>query len=60
MTFVEKKDDVDRSTLYIFDGPFQLLNADVGNLEFLGGNQQLIQNIVFLWIFPLLKFMSTQ
>ena len=36
MTFVEKKDDVDRSTLYIFDGPFQLLNADVGNLEFLG------------------------
>ena len=36
MTFVEEKDDVDRSTLYIFDGPFQLLHADVGNLEFLG------------------------
>ena len=31
-----KKDDVDRSTLYRFDGPFQLLHADVGNLELLG------------------------
>ena len=36
MTFVEKKDDVDRSTLYSFDGPFELLHAEVGNLEFLG------------------------
>ena len=36
MTFAEKKDDVDRSTLYSFDGPFQLLHADIGNLEFLG------------------------
>ena len=36
MTFFEKKDDVDRSTLYIFDGPFQLLHADVRNLDFLG------------------------
>ena len=35
--FVEKKDDdIDRSTLYSFDGPFQLLHVDVGNLEFLG------------------------
>ena len=34
--FVEKKDDIDRSTLYSFDGPFQLLHADVGNLELLG------------------------
>ena len=34
-TFVEKKDDIHRSTLYSFDGPFQLLNADIGNLEFL-------------------------
>ena len=33
---VEKKDDIDRSTLYSFDGPFQLLKADMGNLEFLG------------------------
>ena len=35
-TFVEKKDDIDRSTHYSFDGPFQLLHADVGNLIFLG------------------------
>ena len=35
-TFVEKKDDIDRSTLYSFDGPFQLLHADAGNLGFLG------------------------
>ena len=34
--FVEKKDDIDRSTLYSLDGPFQFLHADVGNLEFLG------------------------
>ena len=37
ITFVEKKKDyVDISILYSFDGPFQLLHADVGNLEFLG------------------------
>ena len=36
-TFVEnKKNNIDRSTLYSFDGPFQLLHANVGNLEFLG------------------------
>ena len=34
-TFVEKRDDIDRSTLYSFDDPFQLLHADVGNLELL-------------------------
>ena len=28
--YVEKK-EIDRSTLYIFDGPFQLLHADVAN-----------------------------
>ena len=33
--YVEKK-EIDRSTLYSFDGPLQLLHADVGNLEFLG------------------------
>ena len=31
-----KKREIDRSTLYSFDGPFQLLHAGVGNLEFLG------------------------
>ena len=30
----KKRHDIDRSTLYSFDGPFQLLHADVGNLEF--------------------------
>ena len=34
--FVEKKDDIYRSTLYSFDGPFQLLHVDMENLEFLG------------------------
>ena len=32
------KREIDRSTLYSFDGPLQLLHADVGNLEFLGKN----------------------
>ena len=35
--YVEKR-EVDRSTLYSFDGPFQLLHTGVGNLEFLGKN----------------------
>ena len=35
--YVEKR-EIDRSTLYSFDGPFQLLHADIGNLEFLGKN----------------------
>ena len=33
--YVEKR-ELDRSTLYSFDDPFQLVHADVGNLEFLG------------------------
>ena len=41
--FVEQKSEIDRSTLYIFDGPFQLFQADVVNLE----NIQLIHNTVF-------------
>ena len=32
------KREIGRLTLYSFDGPFQLLHADVGNLEFLGKN----------------------
>ena len=35
--YVAKK-EIGRSTLYSFDGPFQLIHADVGNLEFLGKN----------------------
>ena len=30
------KREIDRSTMYTFDGPFQLVHADVANLEFLG------------------------
>ena len=42
-----KKREIDRSTLYSFDRPFQLINADVGNLVFLGkGNSNLIFFII--------------
>ena len=33
--YVEKR-EIDRSTLYSFDGLFQLVHASVANLEFLG------------------------
>ena len=32
--YVEKR-EIDRLTLYSFDGPFQFIHADMGNLEFL-------------------------
>ena len=35
--YIEKR-EIDRSTLYSFSGPFGLVHADVGNLEFLGKN----------------------
>ena len=35
-TFVEKKDDIDRSTLYSFDCPFQFLKANFVNSDFSG------------------------
>ena len=31
-----KKREIDRSALYISDGTFQLIHADIGNFEFLG------------------------
>ena len=34
--YLKKDDDIDRSTLYSFGGLFELLHADVGNLELLG------------------------
>ena len=40
--YVEKR-EIDRSTLYSFDGPFQLLHAAVGNLELLGKNATIPQ-----------------
>ena len=33
--YVDKR-EIDRSTLHSFDGPFWLIHADMGNLEFLG------------------------
>ena len=35
--FLEKR-EIDHSTLYSFNAPFQLLHADIANLEFLGKN----------------------
>ena len=34
--FVQRNDDLDRSTLYSFTGLFELSHADIANLEFLG------------------------
>ena len=34
--YVQKSDDIDRSTLYSIHAPFDLLHADVGDLRFLG------------------------
>ena len=33
--FIWKRRDIDRSTLYSFDGPFQLLQADIAFIRFL-------------------------
>ena len=35
--FIEKQ-EIDRSSLYSFGGPFQLVHVDIGNLEFLGSS----------------------
>ena len=35
VVYVEKR-DTDRSTLHSFDGPFQLVHAEVVNFKFLG------------------------
>ena len=45
--YVEKR-EIDRSTLYSFDGPFQLLHADVGNLEFLEKNATFPQYVLVM------------
>ena len=45
--YVEKI-EIDRSTLYSFDGPFQLLHADVGSLEFLGKNATISQYVLLV------------
>ena len=45
--YVEKR-EIDRSTLYSFNGPFQLLHADVGNLKFLGKNATFSQYVLVI------------
>ena len=45
--YVEKR-EIDHSTLYSFDSPFQLCHADVGNLEFLGKNATFPQYVLVL------------
>ena len=45
--YVEKR-EIDRSTLYSFDGPFQLLHSDVGNLEILGKNSTFPQYVLVI------------
>ena len=45
--YVEKR-EIDHSTLYSFDGPFQLFHANVGNLECLGKNATFPQYVLVL------------
>ena len=45
--YVEKR-EIDHSTLYSFDSPFQLCHADVRNLEFLGKNATFPQYVLVL------------
>ena len=45
-----KKREIDRSTLYSFDGPFQLLHADVGNSNFLAKERRQQSLNMFLWL----------
>ena len=45
--YVEKR-EIDHSTLYSFDAPFQLFHADVGNLKFLSKNATFPQHVLVL------------
>ena len=44
---VEKR-EIDHLTLYSFNAPFQLLHADIGNLEFLGKNATFPQYVLVI------------
>ena len=46
--YVQKR-EIDRSTLCSFDGSFQMVHADMGNLEFLGKSAT-IPRYVLLWV----------
>ena len=48
-----------RSTLYSFDRPFQLIHGDVGNLEFLGKNAIVPKYVLLLVDFFPRRFMFT-
>ena len=43
---MSKKREIDRSTLHSFDGPFQLLHANVLNLQFLRKNATISQYVL--------------
>ena len=45
--YIEKR-DIDRSTLYSFSRPFELVHADMGNLEFLAKNATFPQYVLVL------------
>ena len=45
--YVEKR-EIDHSTLYSFNAPFQLLHADIANLEFLGKNATFSQYVLVI------------
>ena len=45
--YVEKR-DIDRSILYSFDGPFQLVHADVADLQFLGKSATVPRNVLLV------------
>ena len=45
--YVEKR-EIDRLTLYSSDGHFQLIHADVGNVEFLGKNATIPRYVLLL------------
>ena len=45
--YVEKR-EIDRSTLYNFDGPFQFFHADVGTLEFHGKNATFFRYVLVI------------
>ena len=47
LDYVEKR-EIDRSTLHSFDGPFELIHADVGNLELLGKSATLPRYVLLV------------
>ena len=53
--FTENKKDINNSTLYSFNGPFQLLHADIADICFFFQNQQPTLIIVFCLLICLLK-----